>query len=77
MIKVSLFGIFNHTSTSQEAVLIAQIIWYFIEGYQFRSGEYPFGSKDNYLKYIVPLEEEELVFYKSNKTDRWWIEFLF
>jgi len=75
--KVSLFGIFNHTSTSQEAVLIAQIIWYFIEGYQFRSGEYPFGSKDNYLKYIVPLEEEELVFYKSNKTDRWWIEIPF
>ena len=36
-----------------------------------------FGSKENYLKYIVPLESEELVFYKSNKTDRWWIEIPF
>lgn len=75
--KVSLLGIFNHNDSEQEAVLIAQIIWYFIEGFHYRSNEYPFGSKENYLKYIIPLEEEELVFYKSDKTDRWWIEIPF
>jgi arginase family enzyme len=75
--KVSLFGIFNHNDTKQESVLLAQIVWYFIEGYHYRSNEYPFGSKENYLKYIIPLEEEELVFYKSNRTDRWWIEIPF
>jgi arginase family enzyme len=74
--KVSLFGIFNHNNSRQESVLIAQIIWYFIEGYHYRSFEYPFGSRENYIKYIIPLEEE-LVFYKSNKTDRWWIEIPF
>jgi arginase family enzyme len=74
--KVSLFGVFNHNSSIQESVLIAQIIWYFIEGFHYRSNEYPFGSKENYIKYIVPIEEE-LVFYKSNKTDRWWIEIPF
>jgi arginase family enzyme len=74
--KVSLFGLFNHNNTKQESVLIAQIIWYFIEGYHYRSFEYPFGSRENYIKYIIPLEEE-LVFYKSNKTDRWWIEIPF
>jgi hypothetical protein len=74
--KVSLFGIFNHNNSKQESVLIAQIIWYFIEGYHYRSNEYPFGSKENYIKYIIPLEEE-LIFYKSNKTDRWWIEIPF
>ena len=26
------------------------------------------------MKYIVPFDEEEIVFFKSNKTDRWWIE---
>jgi arginase family enzyme len=72
--KVSAFGIFNHNSTISESVLTSQIIWYFIEGYHYRSKEYPFGSRDNYLKYIVPLENEELIFYKSNKTERWWIE---
>jgi arginase family enzyme len=75
--KVSSFGIFNQNNTKQESVLIAQIIWYFIEGYHYRSNEYPFGSRENYLKYIVPIEDEELVFYKSDKTDRWWIEIPF
>ena len=75
--KVSLFGIFNHNSSIQESVMVAQIIWYFIEGFHYRSYEYPFGSRENYLKYIVPLEEEVLVFYKSDKTDRWWIEIPF
>ncbi|WP_348822769.1 formimidoylglutamase [Flavobacterium aestuarii] len=72
--KVTSFGVFNHGSSKQEAVIVAQICWYFIEGYNYRSNEYPFGSRENYLKYIVPLEEEDLVFYKSDKTDRWWIE---
>ena len=74
--KVSLFGIFNQNNSPQESVLIAQIIWYFIEGFHYRSNEYPFGSRENYIKYIIPLEEE-LIFYKSNKTDRWWIEIPF
>ncbi|MDD3004981.1 formimidoylglutamase [Flavobacterium sp.] len=72
--KLSLFGIFNHNNSKSEAVLIAQILWYFIEGFECRSNEYPFTSKEDYIKYIVPLEMEELVFYKSNKSDRWWIE---
>jgi arginase family enzyme len=75
--KVSCFGLFNHNSTKQESVLIAQIMWYFIEGINYRSNEYPFGSRENYIKYIVPFEEEEIVFYKSNRTDRWWIEIPF
>ena len=57
--------------------MISQIIWYFIEGVNYRSNEYPFGTRENFLKYIIPLESEELVFYKSNKTGRWWIEINF
>ena len=72
--KVSSFGIFNHDDTRQESVLIAQILWYFIEGVHYRSNEYPFGSREHYTKYIVATEDEELVFYKSDRTDRWWIE---
>jgi len=75
--KVTVFGIFNHNNTPQESVLISQIIWYFIEGFHYRSNEYPFGSRENFIKYIVPIEDETLVFYKSDKTDRWWIEIPF
>ncbi len=75
--RTSTFGIFGHNNSKQESVLMAQIVWYFIEGYHYRSNEYPFGSKDSYIKYIVPFENEELIFYKSDKTDRWWIEIPF
>lgn len=75
--KVSLFGVFNHNSSLQEAILIAQIIWYFVEGVHYRSNEYPFGGKENYIKYTVPFEDEDIVFYKSDKTERWWIEIPF
>jgi hypothetical protein len=64
--KVSIFGIFNHNN-SKESVLIAQIIWYFIEGFHYRSNEYPFGSRENYIKYIVPMEEEDVIFQKATK----------
>lgn len=72
--KVTSFGIFNQNGTRSEALLIAEILWYFIEGYSYRSFEFPYGDKSDYYRYIVPLEEEELIFYKSNKTGRWWIE---
>jgi hypothetical protein len=49
--KVSIFGIFNHNNSSQESVLIAQIIWYFIEGFHYRSNEYPFESRKLYKIY--------------------------
>ena len=75
--KVTSFGIFNFNPNSHEVVLTSQMLWYFIEGFCFRSNEYPFGTKENYIKYIVPIEDEELIFYKSNKTARWWIEIPF
>ena len=75
--KVTSFGIFNFNPNSNEVVLATQMLWYFIEGFCFRSNEYPFGTKEHYIKYIVPIEDEELVFYKSNKTTRWWIEIPF
>lgn len=75
--KVTSFGIFNFNPNGNEVVLTAQMLWYFIEGFCFRSNEYPFGTKEHYIKYIVLIEDQELIFYKSNKTDRWWIEIPF
>jgi hypothetical protein len=50
------------------------MIWYFTEGVNFRANDFPFGSKTNYFKYIVPHEDDGINFYKSDKTDRWWME---
>ena len=77
--KVSSFGIyeynFKHDNNNQTAHLIAQMIWYFIEGVNFRVKDYPFSGKENYQKFTILLEEDEpLLFYKSNKSGRWWME---
>jgi len=77
--KVSSFGIYEynskHDNNDQTAHLIAQMIWYFIEGVNFRVKDYPFSGKENYQKFTVLLEDDEpLLFYKSNKSGRWWME---
>lgn len=77
--KVSSFGIYEFNSkydnNHQTANLIAQMIWYFIEGVNYRVNDYPFSGKENYQKFMVLMEDDdELIFYKSNKSGRWWMQ---
>ena len=71
---VSSFGLFELPSTNIFHNLLAQIIWYFIEGVSCRFYEYPISIKDGFVKYIVTLSDRELIFYKSNISKRWWLE---
>lgn len=77
--KVSSFGIYEYNSrldqNHQTAGLIAQMIWYFIEGVNLRAKDYPFSGKENYQKFTVLMDDDDpLIFYKSHKTGRWWFE---
>lgn len=56
--------------------LSAQIIWHFIQGFFQRKNEYPFTDLSNYQKFIVnvPQVGHDINFYKSPKTNRWWLE---
>jgi len=72
--KVAVFGLFESENSKQSFQLMAQIIWYFIEGYNYRIQEVPYINKEDFTKYIVPTDSQELVFYKSNLTERWWVE---
>lgn len=60
----------------QSAHLFAQMIWYFIEGFYNRKGDFPISTKKEYTKYTVALNEgeQEITFYKSPKSDRWWMD---
>jgi arginase family enzyme len=61
----------------QTAHLVAQMIWYFIEGYYNRKGDFPHKQKEEYLKYTVAIEldgEHQIVFYKSKRSGRWWMQ---
>lgn len=77
--KVSSFGIYEYNPKydlhNQTAHLIAQAIWYFIEGVNFRAKDYPYCTKENYQKFIVLVEDDDPInFYKSDKSGRWWME---
>lgn len=76
--KMSCVGIFDiHPEQNRTAsVLIAEMIWYFIDGVSQRVGDFPIGSKKGYTKFHVQTDDfsDELVFYKSNKSGRWWLE---
>lgn len=77
--KISSLGIYEYCGgkdlDNRTAQLIAQMIWYFIEGYQMRTPDKPFNDTD-YKKYHVPHPDRDLIFLQSRHTDRWWIELL-
>ena len=78
--KVSSFGIYEYKPSKDDqltSMLVSQILWYFIEGVNYRVKDDDFLDDRNYQKYITLVDSEELVFYKSTKTGRWWIEIPF
>lgn len=77
--KVNFFGIFGDFENSSYTIstsLVAQLIWHFLDGLSNRKGEYPVLKNAMLQKFIVKVEKngEDLVFYKSKHTDRWWME---
>ncbi len=80
--KLTTLGIYEinpgYDNNRQTTQLAAQMVWYFIEGYYNRVGDYPL-TLDEHLKFTVHLEDtdHELIFWKSKKTERWWMELPF
>jgi formiminoglutamase len=60
----------------QTAALMAQMIWYFLEGFSIRKQDNPLKSSLHFYKYRTPITSEplEIIFYKSKKTSRWWMQ---
>jgi len=78
--RVSSFGIYelkDFSDAESGAMLIAQMIWYFMEGVNFRIADEDFDNEEQFTTYKVPVGEDILVFKKSLKTGRWWIELPF
>ncbi|MFD0749842.1 formimidoylglutamase [Mucilaginibacter calamicampi] len=65
-----------YDSNGQTAMLLAQMIWCFIDGFYNRKKDFPLNPKSQYLIYKTSLkhDDHELVFVKSKKSDRWWMQ---
>ncbi len=78
--KLSSFGIYElnpkFDPRGQSAHLTAQMIWYFMDGFANRQHDLPYQDTTDFVRFRVYLEGqgEEMIFLKSKKTDRWWIE---
>ena len=78
--KVSSFGVYEYIpSIEDEAteMLIAQVIWYFIEGVNCRVMDSNFYNTADFQKYTVLVDDQQLIFLKSLKSSRWWVEIPF
>lgn len=76
-LKVVLITDFKPVINSKiDELLLAEMFWCFLDGFYSRKPEMPHHASDSFLKYRVALQDDEfhLTFYKSLKTDRWWME---
>ena len=78
--KLSSMGIYGYEpyyddAANKTAKVIAVMIWYFLEGFYSRKDSLSFKSSD-YIKYTVSLDAKPnmLVFYKSKRSGKWWLE---
>jgi arginase family enzyme len=81
--KLKVFGLFDVNPEfdvrNQTTGLAAQILWFFLEGFSQKQYETPVLNLSNsgrFIKYHVRVTDldDDLIFVKSNLTDRWWIE---
>ena len=77
--KVSSVGFYNLKSGNIDEVdseLVAQLIFFLVMGFSQRKNDFPVGSKKDLIKYSVYHEDSKhnLIFHKSKKTERWWLE---
>jgi arginase family enzyme len=78
--KLTSFGLYElnpkYDQRGQTVHLAAQMLWYLTEGYYNRKKDVPLKSKADFVKYRVAMKrsDQEIVFYKSQKSERWWME---
>ena len=77
--KLTSLGLFNYDAEKDPLSLTAQLlshaIWYFIDGYLWRKNDFPYRDLNSYYRFNVLMENEEtLVFFKSKKSGRWWLQ---
>lgn len=77
--KLTSFGIYGFQRETdragQTAQAVGQMIWYFLEGFFNRKGDYPV-STSGLNEYVVDFRQlnYQLTFWKSVKTGRWWMQ---
>jgi len=81
--KLSSIGFFEYNPhydiNSRTANLVAEMIWYFIEGFSKRIDDTPTPESKDFIRYNVQIDavDEDLVFLCHKVTGKWWMDILF
>ena len=72
------FGIYGYNPTTDQyditAKQIAQMIWYFVDGFLVRKNEALLKERVEFMEYHVNATSLETTFLKSKRTNRWWMQ---
>ena len=77
--KLKSFSVLGyHAENDQDYITakgIAQMVWYFMEGFFQRKNDFPI-TTEGLVEYIVDSKKlsYQIVFWKSNKSGRWWMQ---
>jgi formiminoglutamase len=55
------------------AILIAQMIWYFVDGIYFKQHESNFEDKTQFNEFHVNMTGHDVSFIQSKRSNRWWM----
>jgi hypothetical protein len=64
----------EHDREHITAKLLAQMIWYFIDGVHVLKNESPLEELDQFMEYQITFTDNNTLFIKSKKTNRWWMK---
>jgi len=78
--KVTSVGIYeldpDRDTEGITAQLAAQMVWCFLDGFRSRTNDLPWLDRKRFTRFRIPIRghEQELVFFKSSVSDRWWMD---
>ena len=73
--SLGLYGYDPHSDTHHiTAKLISQMIWYYIDGLHVQKQEDKLEDLSQFLEYHITFTDNDTLFYKSKKTNRWWMK---
>jgi formiminoglutamase len=75
---LSSFGIYGYQPELDQdfatAKLLAQMIWYFVDGLSIQKNEADINDRSQFLEYQIPFTDTTTLFLKSKTTNRWWMQ---
>jgi len=77
--KLKSFGVYGFQQEAdrngQTAQVLAQMLWYLINGFYNRKNDYPV-STEGLMEYMVDFKDHHtpITFWKSSKSGRWWVQ---